>query len=170
MNRRQWIASGTVAALLLAGMGTLYELQPDRAPADDYRFRTLSDEDRGILAAIAPVILAGSLSAGEAALSAAIEGFDIAVAGLTPSVQAEVAQLLMLLRVAPLRMAATGVMKPWHLASHDEIARFLTGWRYSSIAKLRSAYDALHQLCYGAWYGNPNSWVATSYPGPPKIA
>ena len=171
MNRRQWIASGTVAALLLAGIGTLYELQPDRAPTDDYHFRNLSEEDRGILASLAPVMLAGSLPANnDSALRALIEGFDIAVAGLTPSVQAEVAQLMMLLRVAPLRMAATGVMKPWHLASHDEIARFLTGWRYSSIAKLRSAYDALHQLCYGAWYGNTMSWAGTSYPGPPKIA
>jgi hypothetical protein len=169
MNRRQWIGSGVAAVVLLAAAGAVYEFQGDRAPADDYRFRALSEEDRGILAAIFPVMLAGSLPSDEASLRTAIEGFDVAVAGLTPSVQGEVAQLLMLLRVAPLRMLATGVMKPWHLASRDEIASFLQAWRYSGIVKLRSAYDALHQLCYGAWYGNTISWAATSYPGPPKI-
>ena len=169
MNRRQWIGSGIAAAALLLGAGALYEFAADPAPRDDYRFRVLSDEDRGILAAIGPVMLAGSLPQNEDAKRTFIEGFDTAVAGLTPSVQAEVAQLLMLLRVPPLRMIATGVMKPWHLASSRDIAGFLTAWRYSGITKLRSAYDALHQLSYGAWYGNPVSWAATNYPGPPKL-
>jgi hypothetical protein len=170
MNRRRWIGSGLAAAALLIGAGAVYEFQRDPAPDDSFHFRALGNEDRGILAAIGPVILAGSLPPAADDVRAMIEGFDTAIAGLTPSVQAEVAQLFMLLRVAPLRMAATGVMKPWHLASNDDIRRFLNGWRYSNIEKLRSAYDALHQLAYGAWYGNPRSWGATGYPGPPKLS
>lgn len=170
MNRRQWIGSGIAAAALLVGAGAVYEFQRDPAPEDAYRFRALDEADRGILAAIGPVILAGSLPQTEDARRVFIEGFDTAVSGLTPSVQAEVAQLFMLLRVAPLRMIATGVMKPWHLASADEISNFLDAWRFSGIVKLRSAYDALHQLSYGAWYGNPVSWAGTNYPGPPKLA
>ncbi len=170
MNRRQWIGSGIAAAALLVAAGAVYESQSDGAPADPHRFRFLNEADRGIVAAIAPVILAGSLPESGDALRAFIEGFDTAVAGLTPSVQAEVAQLFMILRVPALRMLATGVMRPWNLASRDEIARFLSGWRYSGIAKLRSAYDALHQLSYGAWYGQPRSWAATGYPGPPKLS
>ncbi|HET9029144.1 MAG TPA: hypothetical protein VFN49_03135 [Candidatus Aquilonibacter sp.] len=168
MNRRQWIGSG-VAAALLVGAGLLYESQPDPAPADSFDFRALTPADRGILAAIGPVMLAGALPSESDAHNAFIDGFDTAVSGLTPSVQAEVAQLFMLLRVAPLRMMATGVMKPWHEASAGDIERFLTGWRYSGITKLRSAYDALHQLAYGAWYGNPRSWHAIGYGGPPKL-
>lgn len=156
MNRRQWIGSGVAAALLVAA-GVVYE-------------SPLKDGDRAILAAIAPVMLAGSVPPGDDALRAFVEGFDTAVAGLTPSIQAEIAQLFTILRVAPLRMLATGVMQPWRRASSDEIARFLNAWRYSSIAQLRSAYDALHQLSYAAWYGNPRSWPQTGYPGPPKLA
>ena len=169
MNRRRWIGTGVAAALLLAA-GAVYEFRDDPAPGDGFAFRALDEEDRGILAAIGPVILAGSLPETVDAHRAFIEGFDTAVSGLTPSVQAEVAQLFMLLRVAPLRMAATGVMRPWHEANQEDIARFLTAWRYSGITKLRSAYDALHQLSYGAWFGNPQSWAATAYSGPPKIA
>lgn len=155
MNRRQWIGSG-VAATLLVAAGALYE-------------SPLKDSDRDILAAIGPVMLAGSLPPGDDALRAFFEGFDTAVAGLTPSVQAEIAQLFTILRVAPLRMLATGVMRPWHRANRDEIASFLNAWRYSGIAQLRSAYDALHQLSYAAWYGNPRSWPQTGYPGPPNL-
>ncbi|MBV8639342.1 MAG: hypothetical protein JO322_14780 [Candidatus Eremiobacteraeota bacterium] len=157
MNRRQWIGSGVAAAALLVVAGA-------------YRFRALSESDRDILAAIGPVMLAGSLPQGDDAMRAFVEGFDKAVAGLTPSVQAEIAQLFTILRVPPLRMLATGVMRPWHLADGEEIARFLNRWRYSNIIQLRSAYDALHQLSHGAWYGNPRSWPQTGYPGPPKLS
>lgn len=169
MNRRQWIGSGIAAAAILFVAGAIYESQGDRAPADGYRFRALGQEDRGILAAIGPVMLAGALPQGEDAIRRFIEGFDTAVAGLTPSVQGEVAQVFMLLRVPPLRMIGTGVMRPWHLASTDEIESFLNRWRYSGITTLRSAYDALHQLSNAAWYGSPHSWPHIGYPGPPKL-
>ena len=169
MNRRQWLGSGLAAAALLVGAGAAYEWSPDPVPADSHRFRFLHDADRAVLAAIGPVMLAGSLPVDDRSRNLFIEGFDTAVSGLTPSVQAEVAQLFMLLRVPALRMIATGVMKPWHLASDDDIRRFLDTWRYSPIVKLRSAYDALHQLCYAAWYANPVAWIGTSYPGPPKV-
>lgn len=170
MNRRQWIGSGVAAAAVLLAAGLIFESQDDSAPADSYRFRALDEADRAILAAILPVMLAGSLPRNEDALRSAIEGFDAAIAGVTPSTQSEVAQLFMILRVAPLRMIATGIMRPWHLATDDEITRFLNGWRYSNIASLRSAYDALHQTAYAAWYGNPQSWPQVGYPGPPKLS
>lgn len=157
MNRRQWIGSGIAASALLAVAGAVYE-------------SPLKDDDRDILAAIAPVMLAGSLPPGDDTVRTLIEGFHTAVAGLTPSMQDEIAQLFTILRVAPLRMLATGVMRPWRRASSDEIVSFLNAWRYSRIAQLRSAYDALHQLSYAAWYGNPRSWPQTGYPGPPKLA
>jgi hypothetical protein len=155
VNRRTWIGTG-IAATLLVGAGAVYE-------------RPLQDDDASILGAIAPVLLGSALPIDDASIQTVIDGFHTAVAGLTPSVQDEVAQLFTLLRVAPLRMIATGVMRPWHSASPYEIERFLTGWRYSGVAKLRSAYDALHQLTIAAWYGNPKAWPRTGYPGPPTV-
>lgn len=160
ISRRAWIGSG-IAAALLAAAGFAYEQQPE-------------DGDRAIVAALAPVMLEGALpSEGTArtqALLSVERGFDVAVAGLTPSVQRELARLFTLLRFAPARMAATGVMHPWHLASHDEIRRFLTNWRYSGNATLRSGYDALHALVLAAWYGGDASWERIGYPGPPHVA
>jgi hypothetical protein len=169
MKRRQWIGGTAAAAVLLLGAGALYQLRGDTPPDDPYRFRVLDDEERAILAAIGPVMLAGALPAGGTGTNAFIEGFDTAVAGLPPHVQGELAQLFMLLKNGVLRVLATGVMHPWHEASQEEIARFLTAWRYSGIVKLRAGYDALHQLTLAAWYGNPVSWSAIGYPGPPVV-
>lgn len=156
MNRRQWIGAGIAAALVAAGAGGAYEFQPD--------------SDRALLSAIAPVMLAGALPQTSEAMDALLAGFDTAVRGLTPSVQHDVAQLLTLLRMPPTRIVLAGMLRPWHRATHGEIEHFLNRWRYSRFATLRAAYDALHQLCCAAWYGNARSWPAIGYPGPPKVA
>lgn len=172
ITRRGLLGSG-IAALLLAGAGLMYEFAPDTALEDPYHFRVLDPQERAILAAIAPAMLGDALPrdphANSAALVQLIEGFDTAVAGLSPSIQAELAQLFGLLRFPLTRMLATGIMVPWHLARPATVARFLMRWRYSGIAQLRSAYDALHQLSYGAWYGNSASWPGIHYPGPPVV-
>jgi hypothetical protein len=67
-------------------------------------------------------------------------------------------------------MFVAGVWHPWHAASRGEIAGFLERFRYSNIAQLRSAYDALHQLIMASWYGNTQSWTAIGYAGPPRLA
>jgi len=151
LTRKQWIGSGIAGAAALAIAGLTAESL---------------ETDRDVLAAIVPVMLEGVQ---DADAGATIDGFGVAVAGLTPSVQGEVAQLFALLRIAPLRIAATGIIGPWSRVAPERVAQFLTDWRYSRIPKLRSAYDALHQLVFAAWYGNPRSWPAIGYPGPPTL-
>lgn len=160
LTRRAWIGSG-VAAALLAAAGLAYEQLP-------------AEGDGAIVAALAPVMLEGALpsdlAARERAVRSVVEGFDVALAGLTPSVRRELARLFTLLRIAPARIVATGVMQPWHRASDDDLRRFLTRWRYSPNATLRSAYDALHALVLASWYSGEASWARIGYPGPPRIA
>jgi len=157
LTRRQWIGSGALAAVALSVAGMVADSQ---------------ETDHDVLAAVIPVMLDGAIPSAPAlrrsAVSQILAGFDVAVSGLTPSVQAEVAQLFALLRIAPLRIFATGIVGPWASQPPQRIARFLTDWRYSDVAKLRSAYDALHQLILASWYGQPQSWAATGYPGPPS--
>jgi hypothetical protein len=158
LTRRQWIGSGIVAVAALGVAGLAVDS---------------IENDRDILAAIVPVFLAGTLpvdaAARQAEIARTLDGFDIAVSGLTPSVQGEVAQLLALLRVAPLRIVATGIVGPWGRTSPERIAQFLNDWRFNAIPKLRSAYQALHQLIFAAYYGDPKAWGRIHYPGPPVV-
>ena len=117
-------------------------------------------------------MLAGAFPRGAAgqALVQVVRGVDVAMAGLTPHVVAELRQLFGLLEFAPTRAIAAGIWSSWSDASRRDVARFLTRWRFSGVALFRSGYQALHQLVMAAWYGNARSWNAIGYPGPPAIS
>lgn len=160
MTRGQWIGGGVAAAALLAA-GTIYE------------FSTGADE-RAILTAIAPVMLDGALPGDAASRAAAVQevlrGMDVAVAGLPLELRAQLNQLFGLLRFPLTRRFIAGVRDPWPIAQPQEVARFLLAWRYNRSARLRGAYDALHQLLMASWYGNERAWTAIGYAGPPHVA
>jgi hypothetical protein len=125
---------------------------------------------RAIVAAIAPVMLAGALPGNDPVLlQETVAGVEQAIAGLPPTVRKEVDQLFALLSFAPTRALVAGVWTPWDAASPASIGAFLDRWRGSRLTLLRSAYGALHQLVFAAWYGNSNAWPAIGYAGPPSL-
>ncbi len=169
LTRRRLLEFGALAALAAAGSVVAPVRAAEGAGA---KSRALDPGARTIVAAIAPVMLAGALPAGDklqAALRDVVQGTDAAVAALAPSVQHEVGQLFGLLGFPPTRYLVAGVRQPWDRADAADIERFLQTWRTSPFDKLRSAYDALHQLIGAAWYGNPASWSRVGYPGPPRL-
>lgn len=161
ITRRQWIGGGIAAAALVAAGAT-------------YEFSATGAGERAIVAAIAPVLLDGALPRDRAARADAVQdvlrGLDVAVAGLPLELRAQVNQLFGLLGFPLTRRFVSGVRDAWPDAKPDEIAHFLTAWRYSRVARLRAAYDALHQLIMAAWYGNERAWTAIGYAGPPHVA
>lgn len=175
LTRRALLRGGIAAGVVVGLAGLIYEFRPDHAGDDPhYHFTMLSDEDRVIIAALAPVMLAGALPADPAsqrnAVLQVVEGADLAIAGLPLEVRKQLRQLFGLLRFPLTRVVAAGIWRPWHEASPGEVAYFLSAWRRSPIARLRSGYDALHQLVMASWYGNSAAWKATGYPGPPTVA
>lgn len=170
ISRRTFIAAGVVGAAALVTAGWL---RGPHAPASGIPRRALDGDAEAIIGAIVPVLLADALPAEPRARADAIAqtvtAVDLAVAGLPPASQAELAQLFALLALPPMRMGLAHVAAPWPQASPAEVRGFLDRFRDSSWTLLRSAYDALHQLIYAAWYGNPASWPAIGYPGPPVL-
>jgi len=171
LSRRTFIAAGLVgtAALVTAGW-----LRGPHAPASGVPRRALDADGEALFAAVAPVLLAGALpkdaAARQAALAAVLDGVDTAVAGLAPAARGELGQLVSLLSLPPVRLGLARVSPSWHEAAPADVRRFLDRCRDSSTLLLRAAYDALHQLTFAAWYGNPKSWPAIAYPGPPALA
>ena len=169
-TRRQFLKVGVAGALALGAVRVAYGPFSGRdvPPPDDYPFIFLTPTDRAIITAVAPVILDGALAAH--AVEQVVRGVDVAIAGLPPQVQDEVAQLFALLGFPVTRRLAAGVWSNWQEARPQDVAAFLQRWRFSSIAMLRSAYQALHRLVAASWYGNPASWQSIGYPGPPALA
>ena len=123
-----------------------------------------------MLRVIADAILDGALPAHDRdrALDAAVQGVNVAIAGLPPAVQGELSQLFGLLEFPVTRRVVAGI-GPWDRASRADAAAFLQRWRTSNAALLRSGYQALHQLVMAGWYGQPRSWPRIGYPGPPEL-
>ena len=169
LNRRQFIKVGLAGAVILAAARFLD--RPLAAPAPQRRF--LDEDSARIVAALVPVVLAGSLPE-EAAARARItrdtvEAFDRAISGLAPSVQEEIAQLFSFLGFAPTRLAFAGLWVPIEEAPAEDLKAFLTRWRSSRFDLQRASYHALTQLIQMSWYDTPAAWAAIGYPGPPAL-
>ncbi len=176
-NRRQFLKVGIAGALALAVTRSLNRnafaiaiANPDlgRGSLD---LRKLANKDADVIAALAPVILAGSLPedvvSRQIAINEVVEAFDRTVAGLSPAVQREVEELLSLLTMPITRRFVVGISASWPNATEDEIKQFLERWRNHRFALLQQGYQALVRLMIACWYGNPLSWGKISYSGPP---
>jgi hypothetical protein len=170
VSRRTFLVTGTLGAAALAAAGGIALLRRGRTPAPT----AFDAEQRDIVAAIVPALLGSALPAEPAqrvlAIDETVAGVARAYAGLPPAARTELGQLFSLLAFAPARRGLAGVAAPWSTATSEEVGTFLAAWRDSGWALKRSAYDAFHQLIYAAWYGNPRSWPAIGYPGPPALA
>jgi len=169
ISRRTLLKAGIAGAAALWLARWLYTptLPPARPTPN-----ALDPEARTIVAAIIPVLLDGALPSGPEAQSAradTLAAVEEAIAGLPPATRKELADLFSLLGFPPTRCFVAGIWSPWPEATRESIASFLTRWRDSRFELLRSAYAALHQLVFAAWYADPRAWPATGYTGPPSL-
>jgi hypothetical protein len=174
LTRRTFIFAGIAGASALAAAGWLRRGGGSSPLVDTAATPTLAPDAHAVLTAVTPVFLDGALpddhAAAKVAVRETVDNVGIAIAGLAPAAQLELGQLFALLGFAPARIALASVTPPWDEASNEEIAAFLERWRTSGFLLFQSAYAALHQLVFAAWYGNPASWPAIGYPGPPPLA
>jgi hypothetical protein len=170
-SRRTFLAAGAFGALALAAAGWL---RGPHAPANGATRHALNADGEAIIAAVASVLLAAALPTApperQQAVSATLGAVDRAIHGLPPSAQAELAQLFALLASPPVRVAFARVGGSWDQASGADVRAFLDRLRASRWTLQRAAYDALHQLVFAAWYGNPAAWPALGYMGPPVLS
>jgi hypothetical protein len=171
-SRRRFLAvSGVSAALLAAGGALAWPRGTDPAP-----HLSRDGDARRIVRALAPSLLADALpDARRAPAEAASARDDVVhetlagIDGLPPHARRELAQLFALLAFAPARIVLAGLGADWDDASRADVDAMLAAWRDSRLELKRAAYDALHALVAGAWYGNPRSWARIGYPGPPVV-
>ncbi len=164
-SRRTFLKVGGVAALVLAAGGAIY--RSTRPPSLPSAF-VLDGDAKTVIDALVPAMLGSSTPQDPQARAAVTERVHHAINGLPRLAQKEVQDLFGLLALAPTRRFLAGIPDGWAKASPEQLAAFLQGWRTHRFAMLQSGYHALHDLIYGAWYGDPASWAAIGYPGPLK--
>jgi hypothetical protein len=168
-SRRRVIFTGIAGAAALALARLLQPIPVPRSVAAG----ALSADGADVMRALLPAFLDGALPREAHARTAAVEETVVAVAsaidGLPPIAQHELGALFALLALTPVRVALAGVESPWREADVESANAFLERLRESRWSQKRAAYDALHQLAFGAWYASPRAWPATGYPGPPDL-
>ncbi|MEW9899216.1 hypothetical protein ABWL39_11370 [Chitinivorax sp. PXF-14] len=165
LSRRTFLKAGIFGGLALVTAGGIYRLTH---AADTPRHFTLDADARAILAAVAPVILAGAIKHGEPDVEAAVERTHKTILALPLATQKEIQDLFALLALTATRRFLAGLSADWADAPPAEIAAFLQRWRVHSLGTLQTIYHALHDLVIGGWYGDESTWDAIGYPGPLK--
>lgn len=94
-------------------------------------------------------------------------GCDGILAMTEEATQQEVKQLLMLFENALPNFLFAGRSEPFTQLPPHEQDEVLAEWRDSRLSIRRTGYLALRGLAMAAYYGNPQTWAALGYPGPP---
>jgi hypothetical protein len=170
LTRRNFIKAGAAGAATLTALriGCVWAADPEVIADPGYAYNALTEQDRSLLAALTPVILADALPAdeGEAklAIKEVVRGMDIGVTLLPAGSQAEMRQFFDLLE--------NQLLPDWKdPAKVEQFLRQSQSWDDPSpeAQALQVGMTGLVQLTLASWYGNPRSWVATGYAGPPAL-
>jgi hypothetical protein len=166
LSRRRLIFTGVAGAAVLVAARWL---QPPKNAAAT----ALSADAADVMRAIIPALLDGALPDDphdrRAAIEDTVTAIGTAIAGLPPAAREELSSLFALLAFAPVRVAFADVDSAWRDASVTTMNAFLLRLQKSRWSVKRTAYDALHQLTFAAWYANPRTWPFIGYPGPPAL-
>lgn len=166
LSRRRLIFTGVAGAAVLVAARWL---QPSHSVAAS----ALSADAADVMRAIIPALLDGALPDDATQRRAAIEdtvgAVGKAIAGLPPAAREELSSLFALLDFAPVRIAFADIDFAWRDADVVTTNAFLVRLQKSRWSVKRTAYDALHQLTFAAWYASPSTWPSIGYPGPPAL-
>lgn len=171
-HRRRFLKVGLLgtATLTVATCSAMVSREAEKCPDCLW----LRHDDRYLLHAIIPVMLAGSLPleavARKKAIDEVITGFDFTVAHFPKTVRDEIEQLLWVLQFPVTRSLIAGVWSSWRNVDASNVNELLINWKNSDFDLLRVGYTALHDLIAGSWYANPHSWQRIHYPGPPVLS
>jgi len=168
MKRRTLLAVGLgVGTLLALAGGTLALLRPGLQGG------RLTPAGRELFAAVARGVLDGLLpadaAARERAVASHLKRLDDTIAGMPPSLQREIDELVTLLAAAPGRRALTGLGVDWAEADVADIQATLQRLRTSSLSLRQQVYHALRNLTNGAYFADAGIWPAIGYPGPRPV-
>lgn len=184
MDRRSFLKTGLGGAVLLgsvsltAGLagcattpaGTL-PLDATGVPTDSgYRFRFLTRDDIVLFEALLPAIVGPGLPEApderRRLIAETIERIDAGIVQFGPANQGELRQLFDLLNLGLTRVTLARVWSRWENVSTAEADDFLNRWRSSSFGLLNNGYIALVKVTNVAFYGHPDHWHLSGYPGP----
>ena len=169
-SRRKFIFVGVIGALAAGATVVLPRIgKPGVAPKGGALVLAHGDMLRVVAIAVLGPALSTDAASRDAELSRVTAAAAALIDNLPPSTRSEVGDLFGLLALKPARMLL-GFSGDWDASNAPAVAHTLVALRDSSIGLKQQVYFALHDMVLGSFYAEPKSWLATGYPGPPKLA
>ncbi len=163
MDRRRFLKVSAAGAATLAVAGALgawsTPARPTHAPPD---LKALGPRTWAIVMALGPVFIGPDLT-DPARLAGRVDDY---LATVHPRASTEVQQGMELLENRLTNLWLVGVAKPFSHQDPAQQARTLDAWRTSEVALCATIYTALRKLIDGTFWGDPENYALTGYPGP----
>lgn len=168
-SRRRFIFVGVAGAIAAGAALVLPRLgKSDVAPKGS----VLAQEHANMLRVVAAAVLGPALPVDtanrEAEVTRVITAAGALIDNFPASTRREVGDLFGLLALKPARLIL-GFSGNWEMSDAPAVAQSLLALRDSSIGLKQQVYFALHDMVLGSFYAEPITWIATGYPGPPKL-
>ena len=159
---------GLVGSAVLAAGAVGIGLQKTKMRTSSQALKCLTLREFSILSAIVDRMFPenGSFISGSEAKTP--ELVDEIMGQMPILVVEEFKQALALMENALTGLVFSAKPRPFSQCSPSEQDVILEAWRTSSIQFRRKVFRALNAVCAGAYYGQPDRFVAIGYPGPPK--
>lgn len=168
-TRRSFLQLGLIGAGVLAVGGVGLGLRGTVYRAPSRPLKALTPRGFSILSAVADRLLDYGPKGPTAAELGIAEQVDAFLATAHPATVAEVEQALALLENAAAGALLEGRFQTFTASTPEAQERALLGWSHASIPLFRKAYRGLHSLCTGPYFGDPRTYAAVGYPGPPDF-
>lgn len=168
-SRRGVLKKGLWGGVLLAagGFGALFFRKSVDVPLPPGGLQVLSPREYAVLVVLAQRLVpkrAGAPTVDELGVAATC---DSVLAKTDPTSQQEFKQLLGLFENALANFLLGGRTGTFTRMAEDAQEAVLEDWRTSRLSVRRTGFLALRTLVLASYFGNPKSWTATRYPGPP---
>ena len=170
ISRRRLIQRGLAGGALLAAGGVALSLQSSVLRPPSGSLEVLNELEFSVLSAVADRITPGSDGAPKASELGVPEMIDSVLARMPPADVADMKKVLSALESAPLGLLFDLRPRPFTASSPEAQNATLEGWRDSWITVRRSGYKALHKVCTSAYWGRPETFALSGYPGPPNFS
>lgn len=168
---RRWLLKATLAGASVLAAAGLPGCGGDKQLAQGLTF--LREPDVDYWRATAAAVLNGSLpddaAAREPLMQEIVARIDGAMGLMRPNVRAAVFELLDFVELSPVH-GIGGYWGAWGAATTEQATGVLQSWSRSRSTTLRGCFSFTRGFITGTWFGMPQSWAATGYPGPPQLS
>lgn len=169
MKRRKFLkVGGGIGVAGLAGAGVLFARTTKRVPLPDEPLEYFSEREYSIFHAIAETVVVVPANAPSVERMKVTLLADRHLARLDEDARRDFHRLLGLFDNALAGLLLTGTIAPFTQLSPEGRASMMKKWESHRIGALRSGYQALKRLACACYYGNPETYAAVGYPGPPE--